>query len=254
MLLGVALMVAMASPKPEERSDPPPKAAPHETVQAPPARVAPVAPAQPPQRTAPVERIEPITPVTRVQPVPHVQPVPPVRPVTVPTQGPSTTTQRVMPPDPPHRIPVPPSPRRTPIPAPTPVATPTPAPAVVNNYNNYGDYDDDRYRGYYQNYGYDGYYNGFGAYGTWNSWDAFYAWYPTLVYYGYLPQGYQLADATIGARLLQAYKLQETQCNQSGLVVMWWPDHTASCAYPNTLVGPGDYTIDTTYLTLTSIR
>jgi hypothetical protein len=51
---------------------------------------------------------------------------------------------------------------------------------------------------------------------------------------------------------LQNYGLQQTPCGPPDLVVIWGPDNSVICAYPNNLVGPGNYGVDPSSLTLIS--
>jgi hypothetical protein len=63
---------------------------------------------------------------------------------------------------------------------------------------------------------------------------------------------YEAASQSPGAQLLQNYGLQQTECGPPNLVVIWGPDNSVICAYPNNLVAPGNYQIDPTTLTLVS--
>lgn len=63
---------------------------------------------------------------------------------------------------------------------------------------------------------------------------------------------YQVEPNSPGAQLLSAYGLQQTPCGPPGLVVIWGPDNSLICAYPNTVVAPGNYEVDPTTLTLIS--
>lgn len=55
---------------------------------------------------------------------------------------------------------------------------------------------------------------------------------------------YQLEPDSPGWQLLQDYQLQQTPCGPPGLVVIWGPDDSVVCAYPNNIVGPGNYDVD----------
>ena len=55
---------------------------------------------------------------------------------------------------------------------------------------------------------------------------------------------YQVLPDSPGALLLQNYGLQQTPCGPPGLVVIWGPDNSVICAFPNQNVGPGNYGID----------
>ncbi|HUA09039.1 MAG TPA: hypothetical protein VMA98_07160 [Candidatus Acidoferrales bacterium] len=71
--------------------------------------------------------------------------------------------------------------------------------------------------------------------------------YDNDVYYSY-----QVSPGTPGATLLGDYGLTQTPCGPPDLVVIWGPDNSLICAYPNNLVAPGTYDIDPTTLTLVS--
>jgi hypothetical protein len=55
-----------------------------------------------------------------------------------------------------------------------------------------------------------------------------------------------------GATLLANYQLTQTPCGPPDLVVIWGPDSSLICAIPNGTVGPGEYDIDPSTLTLVS--
>ena len=55
---------------------------------------------------------------------------------------------------------------------------------------------------------------------------------------------YQLEPDSPGWQLLQDYQLQQTPCGPPDLVVIWGPDDSVVCAYPNNIVGPGNYDVD----------
>jgi hypothetical protein len=63
---------------------------------------------------------------------------------------------------------------------------------------------------------------------------------------------YQIEPSSPGAELLQNYGLQQTECGPPNLVVIWGPDNSVICAYPNDLVGAGNYELDPTTLTIVS--
>jgi hypothetical protein len=63
---------------------------------------------------------------------------------------------------------------------------------------------------------------------------------------------YEVEPDTPGALLLQNYGLQQTPCGPPGLVVIWGPDNSVICAFPNDNVGPGNYELDPTTLTIVS--
>jgi hypothetical protein len=63
---------------------------------------------------------------------------------------------------------------------------------------------------------------------------------------------YEVQPDTPGALLLQNYGLQQTPCGPPDLVVIWGPDNSVICAFPNDNVAAGNYGIDPTTLTLVS--
>ena len=63
---------------------------------------------------------------------------------------------------------------------------------------------------------------------------------------------YQIAPTSPGAVLLQNYGLTQTECGPPNLVVIWGPDNSVICAYPNNLVSPGNYELDPSTLTIVS--
>ncbi|MGA8796443.1 MAG: hypothetical protein WB526_05150 [Candidatus Cybelea sp.] len=63
---------------------------------------------------------------------------------------------------------------------------------------------------------------------------------------------YQIEPSSPGAELLENYGLQQTECGPPNLVVIWGPDNSVICAYPNDLVGAGNYELDPTTLTIVS--
>ena len=63
---------------------------------------------------------------------------------------------------------------------------------------------------------------------------------------------YQVAASSPGAQLLANYGLTQTDCNQPNLVDITGPDGSEICAYPNDQVGPGQYSIDPSTLSLIS--
>ena len=66
------------------------------------------------------------------------------------------------------------------------------------------------------------------------------------------PPYYQVAADSPGAQLLANYELTQTPCGPPDLVVMYGPDGSVICAFPNNLVGPGNYNINYSNLTLQS--
>jgi hypothetical protein len=63
---------------------------------------------------------------------------------------------------------------------------------------------------------------------------------------------YQTLPSSPGAELLENYGLEQTECGPPNLVVIWGPDNSVICAYPNDLVGPGNYELDPETLTIVS--
>lgn len=63
---------------------------------------------------------------------------------------------------------------------------------------------------------------------------------------------YQVAPDSAGATLLSNYQLMQTPCGPPNLVAIFGPDNTVICAQPNGLVGPGEYDVDSSNLSLVS--
>ncbi len=63
---------------------------------------------------------------------------------------------------------------------------------------------------------------------------------------------YEIAPTSPGAELLQNYGLTQTECGPPNLVVIWGPDESVICAYPNNIVAPGNYELDPATLTIVS--
>jgi hypothetical protein len=116
----------------------------------------------------------------------------------------------------------------------------------------------------------------YGGYSTWG-WNGGVAWYPAPYYYGggfwgALAVGattaavygsivaannatitsYQVQPETPGAKLLQSYKLTQTPCGPPNLVVIYGPNNSAICAVPNQLVAAGNYSVNSSNLTIVS--
>ncbi len=64
---------------------------------------------------------------------------------------------------------------------------------------------------------------------------------------------YEVEQTSPGAELLSDYQLTQTQCGPPNLVVIWGPDNSVVCAYPNDMVAPGNYELDPATLTLQSL-
>ncbi|MGP6156296.1 MAG: hypothetical protein ACLPYS_01960 [Vulcanimicrobiaceae bacterium] len=73
-----------------------------------------------------------------------------------------------------------------------------------------------------------------------------------LVYSGQNYESYAVYPDSPGATLLANYQLQQTPCGPPDLVVIWGPDNSLICAIPNGTVGPGEYDVDPSTLTLES--
>jgi hypothetical protein len=63
---------------------------------------------------------------------------------------------------------------------------------------------------------------------------------------------YQVAPNSPGATLLMNYQLQQVPCGPPNLVVIFGPDNSVICAYPNNLVAAGQYDLDAQQLSLVS--
>jgi hypothetical protein len=63
---------------------------------------------------------------------------------------------------------------------------------------------------------------------------------------------YEVQPNSPGFDLLNAYGLQQTDCDQPNLVQIFGPDGSEICAFPNDQVGPGAYQVDASTLTLVS--
>jgi hypothetical protein len=63
---------------------------------------------------------------------------------------------------------------------------------------------------------------------------------------------YQVQPNSPGAQMLQNYQLTQTQCGPPNLVVIYGPNNSVICAYPNNLVSAGTYSLDPSTLTISS--
>lgn len=114
--------------------------------------------------------------------------------------------------------------------------------------------------------------------GRWG-WNRGFIWYPVHIYWGggfwgrwglsmnnLAPYGaitdyrdsdvypsYGVGPSSPGAQLLVDYGLTQTQCGPPNLVVIWGPDNSVICAYPNDLVSAGHYELDPATLSLQSL-
>jgi hypothetical protein len=114
----------------------------------------------------------------------------------------------------------------------------------------------------------------------WNNWGWNHGvvWYPAPIYWGWgfwgpwaygvaglvlygsivnYPQqliypSYQIQPSSPGAQLLENYGLTQTECGPPNLVVIWGPNNSVICAYPNNLVSAGNYGLDPSTLTITA--
>jgi hypothetical protein len=116
-------------------------------------------------------------------------------------------------------------------------------------------------------------YHGYPAWG----WNGGYAWYAAPSYWGGGFWGafaigatsaavygavvaansatytsYQVEPSSPGAKLLASYHLTQTQCGPPNLVVIYGPNNSVICAYPNQLVAAGNYSVNSQTLTIVS--
>jgi hypothetical protein len=116
-------------------------------------------------------------------------------------------------------------------------------------------------------------YHGYPAWG----WNGGVAWYPAPYYWGggfwggfavgaataavygsivaannVTYTSYQVQPESAGAKLLSSYHLTQTQCGPPNLVVIYGPNNSVICAYPNNLVAAGNYSVDSQTLTIVS--
>jgi hypothetical protein len=63
---------------------------------------------------------------------------------------------------------------------------------------------------------------------------------------------YQVQPSSPGATLLSNYGLTQTQCGGPNLVNIYGPNNSAICAYPNNTVSAGNYSVNTSNLTIVS--
>ncbi len=64
---------------------------------------------------------------------------------------------------------------------------------------------------------------------------------------------YDAESNSPGAQLLTDYGLTQTECGPPNLVVIWGPNNSVVCAYPNDVVSPGNYELDPETLTIQSL-
>jgi hypothetical protein len=116
-------------------------------------------------------------------------------------------------------------------------------------------------------------YHGYPAWG----WNGGVAWYPAPYYWGggfwggfavgaataavygsivaannVTYTSYQVQPQSAGAKLLSSYHLTQTQCGAPNLVVIYGPNNSVICAYPNDLVAAGNYSVNSQTLTIVS--
>jgi hypothetical protein len=114
------------------------------------------------------------------------------------------------------------------------------------------------------------------GYPTWG-WNGGVAWYPAPYYWGggfwgafaigatsaaiygsivaannVTYTSYQVAQESPGAKLLSSYHLTQTPCGPPNLVVIYGPNNSVICAFPNNLVSAGNYSVNSQTLTLVS--
>jgi hypothetical protein len=93
------------------------------------------------------------------------------------------------------------------------------------------------------------------------TWNHGIAWYAAPTYWGggfwgpyaldepsYVP----ITPDSPGATLLENYQLTQTPCGQPDLVVLYGPDDSVICTFPNDIVAPGYYDVDWSNLMLVS--
>ncbi len=77
--------------------------------------------------------------------------------------------------------------------------------------------------------------------------------YGTIVANNTTYTSYQVQPSSPGATMLSNYQLTQTQCGPPNLVVVYGPDNSVICAMPNSLVAAGNYELNTSTLSLTSM-
>ena len=116
----------------------------------------------------------------------------------------------------------------------------------------------------------------YATYPVWG-WNGGIAWYPAPYYYGggfWGPFAFGAATAAVygsivaannttitsyqiqpnspGAKLLESYKLTQTPCGPPNLVVIYGPNNSVICAFPNSTVAAGNYSVNSSSLTIVS--
>ncbi len=116
----------------------------------------------------------------------------------------------------------------------------------------------------------------YGGYPAWG-WNGGTAWYAAPYYYGggfwgayaigvtsaavygsivaannATIESYQVQPESPGAKLLSSYQLTQTPCGPPNLVVIYGPNSSVICAHPNQLVAAGNYSVNSSNLTIVS--
>ena len=222
MMLTLALVVAMATSKPEDPPEKPSRPAPGERV----------APPAPPQHVAPPAPTRVLPPVRAVQPDPLRVAHPIIRASVPPVS----------------RIPAPPNEPRRPFPSPSPVIASTQAPLVTTVYVNNDDDDRDRYRhDFYSPYDYNPYYTA----------NYYPGYYPVFIFMPLVPgfcNSYNSCYESFGTPGATGYTSSEVQGfilgQQGNTIVVFTPDqqmlfvnasYLLQSGYPRYRFAPGTF-------------
>ncbi len=100
------------------------------------------------------------------------------------------------------------------------------------------------------------YYWGGGFWGPWGLGATGYPLFGSIIDYDdhEIYPSYEIGPTSPGAQLLADYGLTQTECGPPNLVVIWGPNNSVICAYPNNLVSPGNYELDPATLTIQSLN
>jgi hypothetical protein len=100
------------------------------------------------------------------------------------------------------------------------------------------------------------YYWGGGFWGPWGLSGTGYPLFGSVIDYDdhEIYPSYEIGPTSPGAQLLADYGLTQTECGPPNLVVIWGPNNSVICAYPNNLVSPGNYELDPGTLTIQSLN
>jgi hypothetical protein len=100
------------------------------------------------------------------------------------------------------------------------------------------------------------YYWGGGFWGPWGLSGTGYSLFGSIIDYDDhdIYPSYEIGPTSPGAQLLADYGLTQTECGPPNLVVIWGPNNSVICAYPNNLVSPGNYELDPATLTIQSLN